>query len=253
MFSRAIVRTPPKSLVNGITTAGLGLPDHKLAVEQHRQYIEALESCGLTVEVMPEDEAYPDSMFIEDTALLMPRCAIVTNLGAAARQGEQVDVAACLNQYYDKVESIEAPGTIDGGDIMMIGDHCYIGISERTNQQGASQMIGKLEAHGYSGSAIPISEGLHLKSSVSYLENNHLVVSGELGDKVEFAGFKQIEIEATERYAANCVWINDRVLVAAGYPHSKQLVQAQGFTVIELDVSEFRKLDGGLSCLSLRF
>ncbi len=253
MFSKAIVCMPAQSLVDGITTAGLGEPDYPLALEQHRHYIDALESCHLTVEVMPADEQFPDSMFIEDTALLMPRCAIVTNPGAASRRGEVKQVSARLKQYYDKVESIQAPGTIDGGDIMMVGDHCYIGLSERTNQDGASQMVELLQAYGYSGSMVTISEALHLKSSVSYLEKHNLVVTGELCDMAEFSEFKQLRIEAAERYAANCVWINNRVLVPAGYPQSTGMIQALGYTVIELDVSEFRKLDGGLSCLSLRF
>lgn len=244
---------PARSLVDGITTAGLGEPDYPLALEQHRRYIDALESCHLTVEVMPDDERFPDSMFIEDTALLMPRCAIMTNLGAASRRGEEKQVSIRLKQYYDQVETIQAPGTIDGGDIMMVRDHCYIGLSERTNQAGAAQMIELLQAYGYSGSTISISESLHLKSSVSYLENQNLVVTGELCDKTELAEFKLLRIEAAESYAANCVWINNRVLVPAGNPQSTEMIEALGYNVIELDVSEFRKLDGGLSCLSLRF
>jgi dimethylargininase len=253
MFNHAIVRTPPKSLVKGITTASLGSPDHDLALEQHREYISALESCGLSVKVMPADERYPDSMFIEDTALLMPRCAIATHPGAASRQGEVTAVAQELGNYYDQVKTIQAPGTVDAGDIMMVGDHCYVGLSERTNRVGASQMIELLQTYGYTGSMVPISESLHLKSSVSYLENNQLVVTGELCDKVDFADFEQLQIESTESYAANCVWINNQVLVAAGFPESCDRIRALGLAVIELDVSEFQKLDGGLSCLSLRF
>ena len=253
MFSKAIVRTPAKSLINGITTAGLGQPDYQLALDQHRQYIAALESCDLEVDVMAADEDYPDAMFIEDTALLMPRCAIVTNPGAASRRGEVGKVSTRLSQYYDTVESIKAPGTVDAGDIMMVGDHCYIGLSDRTNEEGANQMIEILGAHGYSGSMMPISESLHLKSSVSYLEDNNLVVTGELCDKTEFGNFNQIRIGEAERYAANCVWINEQVLVPKGFPKSVEVISAQGYPVIELDVSEFQKLDGGLSCLSLRF
>ena len=253
MFSKAIVRTPAKSLVRGITTAGLGEPGYELALEQHRQYVAALESCDLAVEVMEAEEDYPDAMFIEDTALLMPRCAIVTNPGAALRRGEVSRVSTRLSQYYGEVESIKAPGTVDAGDIMMVGDHCYIGLSNRTNEDGASQVIEILAAHDYSGSMIPISESLHLKSSVSYLENNNLVVTGELCDKTEFDQFKQIRISEAERYAANCIWINERVLVPAGFRKSAEMISALGYAVIELDVSEFRKLDGGLSCLSLRF
>jgi len=110
-----------------------------------------------------------------------------------------------------------------------------------------------LQASGYSGSTVSISESLHLKSSVSYLENNNLVVTGELVSKPEFADFKHIEIDKSESHAANCVWINDHVLMATGYPRSSEKIRALGYSVIELDVSEFEKLDGGLSCLSLRF
>jgi len=253
MFSKAIVRTPPKSLVDGITTAGLGEPDYALALRQHRQYIEALESCELEVTVMDADERYADSMFVEDTALLMPRCAVVTNPGARSRRGEVVEISALLREFYHRVDSIRPPGTVDAGDIMMVGDHCYIGLSERTSKDGASQMIEYLQAAGYSGSTLSISEALHLKSSVAYLENNNLVVSGELIDRPEFVDFNRIEIEPSESSAANCVWINGQVLVAAGHPHVSEKIHTLGYSVIELDVSEFEKLDGGLSCLSLRF
>ena len=253
MFSKAIVRTPAKSLADGITTAGLGKPDYELTLQQHDRYIEALKSCGLTVTVMAADERFPDSMFIEDTALLMPRCAIVTHPGAESRRGEVAAVASQLREFYDEVDAIQPPGSVDAGDIMMVGDHCYIGLSERTNPDGAAQMVGFLQAAGYSGSTVSISESLHLKSSVSYLENNNLVVTGELCDKSEFADFNRIEIDRSERSAANCVWINDHVLIASGKPRSAEKIRALGYSVIELDVSEFEKLDGGLSCLSLRF
>ena len=253
MFSRAIVRQPGNSLVNGITTAGLGAPDYELALKQHGQYIDALEQCGLEVTVMPADENYPDGLFIEDAALVMSGCAVSTRPGASERRGEVGKVASELLSFYDQVEAIEAPGTLDAGDIMMVGQHFYIGLSERSNQAGAEQLIEILKAHGYSGSMVAFSEALHLKSSVSYLENNRLVITGELCDKPAFAEFDHIVIAADEAYAANCVWINNRVLVASGYPNTSKLIADLGYEVIELDVSEFRKLDGGLSCLSLRF
>ena len=253
MFSRAIVRQPGNSLVDGITTAGLGAPDYELALKQHGQYIDALEQCGLEVTVMPADENYPDGLFIEDAALVMSGCAVSTRPGASERRGEVDKVASELLSFYEQVEAIEAPGTLDAGDIMMVGQHFYIGLSERSNQAGAEQLIEILKAHGYSGSMVAFSEALHLKSSVSYLENNRLVITGELCDKPAFAEFDHIVIAADEAYAANCVWINNRVLVASGYPNTSKLIADLGYEVIELDVSEFRKLDGGWSCLLLRF
>ncbi|MFT5226458.1 MAG: dimethylargininase [Polaribacter sp.] len=253
MFSKALVRQPGKSLVDGITTSELGAPDYELAMKQHDRYIDALKLCGLEVTVMPADEDYPDGLFIEDVALVMPGCAVSTRPGASARRGEVDKVASELGAFYDKVEAIDAPGTLDAGDIMMVGKHFYIGLSERSNQAGAAQLIEILKAHGYSGSMVAFSEALHLKSSVSYLEDNRLVITGELCAKPEFAEFDQIEIDADEAYAANCVWINNRVLVASGYPKTSKAIADLGYQVIELDVSELRKLDGGLSCLSLRF
>ena len=253
MFKQAIVRRPGKSLVNGITTAGLGQPDYQLALRQHDAYIEALQHCGLSVTVMDADEDYADGMFVEDTALVMPGLAVVTRPGADTRRGEIDSIKMQLAQFFDRIEIIEAPGTVDAGDIMMVGLHFYIGLSERTNEPGASQMIRHLNKHGYDGSTIPIREGLHFKSSISYLENSYIVVTGELVGKPELAKFNPVVLDPADAYAANSVWINDRVLVPAGFSRTSQSITALGYEVIELDVSEFRKLDGGLSCLSLRF
>lgn len=253
MFSRAIVRRPGKSLVNGITTAGLGAPDYELALVQHDQYIEALKTCGLEVTVMPADEAYPDGLFIEDAALVMPGCAVATRPGAESRRGEVVKVTSELGAFYDRVEAIVAPGTLDAGDIMMVGKHFYIGLSGRSNREGAEQLLTILRANGYDGTTVAFSEALHLKSSVSYLDSNRLVIAGELCAKAEFATFEQVAVDTDEAYAANCVWINNYVLVAAGYPKTSRKISDLGYQVIELEVSELRKLDGGLSCLSLRF
>ncbi len=253
MFRRAIVRRPGQSLIKGITTAGLGQPDYQLALRQHDAYIDALQACGLEVTVMAADEDYPDGMFVEDTALVMPGLAIVTRPGADSRRGEVDSIGQQLGAFFDQIERIEAPGTVDAGDIMMVGKHCYIGLSERSNEAGAAQMIEHLRRYGFDGSNIAISEGLHFKSSVSYLENNNIVVTGELCDKTELSGFNAVAIPESDAYSANSVWINDHVLVPAGFAQTRQAIAELGYEVIELDVSEFQKLDGGLSCLSLRF
>jgi dimethylargininase len=253
MFNQAIVRRPGKSLVNGITTAGLGQPDYQRALRQHDAYIEALQRCDLAVTVMEADEDYADGMFVEDAALVMPGLAVVTRPGAASRRGETDSIKRQLAQFVDQIETIEAPGTVDGGDIMMVGKHFYIGLSERTNETGAGQMIGYLNKHGYNGSTIQVSEGLHFKSSVSYLENNQIIVTAELSGEPALAGFNAIVLDSANAYSANSVWVNDHVLVPSGFAGTSQSIKKLGYEVIELDVSEFRKLDGGLSCLSLRF
>ena len=252
-FSNAIVRKPGKSLVNGITTANLGIPDYEKAVKQHNNYVNALKDCGLKVRELEADENFPDSTFVEDVALITPKCAIITNPGATTRKGEVEEMKSIVGEFYSDVEEIKSPGTVEAGDIMMVGNHFYIGLSGRTNLNGANQLIDILNKYGMTGSLIELKNVLHLKTGVAYLENNNLVACGEFLKEPEFQKFNIIEIPEDESYAANCVWINDKVLIPEGYPVAKQKIINAGYKVIEIDVSEFRKLDGGLSCLSLRF
>ena len=253
MFTRAIVRKPCQNLVRGITTAGLGLPDYERALVQHRQYVLALEQCGLEVINLEPDEKYPDSVFVEDVALLTSSAAIITNPGAPSRKGEEKAMQDVLLRFYGNVERINPPGTIEAGDIMMVGRHFYIGLSQRTNPEGALQLVRILERNGMTGSMVEMREMLHLKTGLSYLENNNLLVAGEFKDHPDFKRFNRILVPDSETYAANSVWINGYVLVPAGYPETAAAIANLGYKVIETDVSEFRKLDGGLSCLSLRF
>jgi len=253
MFTDAIVRTPCKNIIKGITTSNEGEPDYIKAINQHKLYINALKFCGLEVTVLPEKENYPDSTFVEDVVLLTPNCAIITHPGAPSRQKETKSMKSVIVDFFDDVKMIKSPGTVDAGDIMMVGSHYYIGLSKRTNSAGANQIIKILEEYDMTGSTVKMSDMLHLKSGVAYLENNNLVVTGEFINKPEFEKFNLIKIDDDEAYAANCVWINDHVLVAKGYPKAKKLIEQAGYETIELGMSEFRKIDGGLSCLSLRF
>ena len=253
MFKRAVVRVPGRTMVNGLTQAALGRPDYNLALEQHDKYVQALIKCGLDVTILQADEGYPDSTFIEDTALLTKECAVITNPGADSRKGEIAAVKEAVSKFYSKIETIKNPGTLDAGDIMMAGSHFYIGLSKRTNLHGAEQMISILEKYSFTASTVTLKDVLHLKSGVSYLENSNLIAAGEFVSKPEFKRYNILKVKDSESYAANCVWVNGSVLMAAGYPAAKRQVENAGYPVIELDMSEFRKLDGGLSCLSLRF
>jgi len=253
MFTKAIVRTPCRALVNGLSSANLGRPDYHRALLQHADYIEALKECGLRVTVLPADESFPDSTFVEDVALMTPRCAILTNPGAPSRTLEILSMLKTIREFYANVELIEAPGTVEAGDIMMVGDHYYIGLSERTNQAGAEQMIAVLERYGLQGSMIELTEVLHLKTGLGYLENNNLLACGEFLSKPEFQQHNILEVDPIEAYAANSVWINGTVLTPRRFPKTRSLIESAGYKVREVDVSEFQKLDGGLSCLSLRF
>lgn len=253
MFSTAIVRTPGKSMINGLTTAHLGVPDYERALVQHQSYIKALTECGLNVTVMPADEDFPDSTFVEDAALLTLYCAIITNPGAASRKGETLKIREAVSRFYSDIEEISEPGSVEAGDVLMVGEHYYIGLSGRTNLAGSNQLIRILENYGMTGSIIELEHVLHLKTGVAYLEHNNLVVSGEFVNKREFAGFDKIVVPDEEAYAANCIWVNDTVLVPAGYPVTARKISDLGYSVVEIEMTEFQKLDGGLSCLSLRF
>lgn len=252
-FTNAIVRTPCRNMTRGITSAELGLPDTALALHQHENYIRALRELGLNVTILKPDERFPDSTFVEDTALLTPGCAIITRPGAPSRRREIDAMRDVVSSFYDRVETIHAPGTVDAGDILMAGDHYFIGLSRRTNAEGARQTIEILRRHGFQASTVPLEHVLHLKSGVAYIENNTMVISGEFTTFPAFERFTHIEVKPEEAYAANCVWINGTVLVARDFPFTAAGIRAAGYDVTELDMSEFQKLDGGLSCLSLRF
>jgi len=253
MFNNAIVRKPCPEIIHGITSASLGKPDYKLALDQHAGYVEALQSCGLEVTILEPDSRFPDSTFVEDVAICTSRFALISNPGISSRNGEQKEMEPVLRGFFDTIERVMTPGTLDAGDVMMTGDHYYIGISERTNLEGAGQVIDLLEKHGMSGEMVPLKQMLHLKSGVSYLENEYLLTGGDMHKHPAFSRFKKIQVEEPEEYAANSLWINGTVLVPKGFPVTRKKIDQAGYPTLVVDVSEFRKLDGGLSCLSLRF
>ena len=252
IFTRAIVRAVPETIDAGITSADLGKPDYGKACEQHDRYVGALERCGLKVTVLGADERYPDSAFVEDTAVVTDRCAIIANPGAAGRRGEVHQVEEVFSGLYENVERIVSPGTLDGGDVLQVGDHFYVGLTRRTNREGAEQLSALLRGYGFGASFVKLRRFLHLKTGVAYLGGNDLVVAGELVANDEFEGFDKIFVTPEEEYCANCIRVNDHVLVARGCEKTKEKIVERGYEVIELEMSEFRKVDGGLSCLSLR-
>lgn len=252
-FTNAIVRPPCEEMTRGLSSAGLGQPDHALALEQHHAYVLALRACGLKVTILPPDNEFPDSTFVEDTALLTPELAIITHPGAASRKGEIHSMGKTISHFYNRVEHINDPGTLEAGDVMMVGKHFYVGLSERTNTEGVRQLGVILKKYGMTLKEIEVGSMLHLKSGVSYLENMNLLAVEQFATLTAFSNLNIIPVPAKEAYAANSVWINDTVLVPKGYPVTLQNIRSLGYETIVLDMSEFRKLDGGLSCLSLRF
>jgi dimethylargininase len=256
MFTRAIVRTPAANFAEGLTTVDLGAPDVGQALAQHAAYCRALEACGLALTYLPADERFPDSTFVEDTAILAMHGAILTRPGADSRSGEVQSMADTLRHFYSQIDRIAAPGMLDGGDICEAGNHFLIGISARTNEDGAAQLGAWLARRGYTCDCIDIREVegiLHLKSGIAYLGDNRMVAIEALRDHPALRSFEKVPVDAEEAYAANCVRVNDHLLLPAGYGRLAARLRAFGYTLIELEMSEFQKMDGGLSCLSLRF
>ena len=205
---------------------------------------------------MPSDEGHPDSTFVEDTAIVTSRGAVITRPGAPTRLGETDRIERTLREYYSDLRRITAPGTLDGGDVCEAGDHFFIGISRRTNEAGARQLAGILNTFGFSSSLIDIrglSNILHLKSGMAWLGDERLVVIEALSGRKEFSTYELVHVNSVEEYAANCLFLNDRILVPAGFPGLKQQLEDLDYPTIALEMSEFQKMDGGLSCLSLRF
>ena len=254
MFKHVIVRRPSPSIADGIKSAqNLGKPDYQQALSQHNDYINALQQCGVEITVLDADERYPDGCFVEDVALLTNKCAIITNPGVESRQGEELGMIDSLKMFYKNIERIQSPCSLEGGDVMMVGDHFYIGLSDRTNEEGAKQLINFLEKYGYTGSVINLKKVLHLKTGLSYLEDNILLVAGEFIGMEEFKSFEKIVIDENDSYSANCIRVNDFVLVPDEHESTRKAIEDAGLKTLVVSMSEFRKLDGGLSCLSLRF
>jgi dimethylargininase len=198
---------------------------------------------------------YPDATFIEDTAVVTARGAILTRPGAPSRLAEVGLVREVLNSLFPDLAAIRPPGTVEGGDVCEADGHFFIGLSGRTNEEGAQQLATWLAAVGYTSSVVDlrgIENMLHLKTGLAYLGGNRLVVTDVLGDDPAFRNFDQIRIPGDEAYAANCVRLNDRVLMSRGYPKTERILRELGLAIIAVDLCEFRKMDGGVSCLSLR-
>ncbi len=256
MFTHAICRLPGTNFAAGLTTADLGAPDYREALSQHAAYQRALASLGLTVKVLPASLEFPDSTFVEDTAVLFQNLAVFSRPGAESRFGEVELIKPEILTYFSRYAQIAAPGTLDGGDICEAGNHFFIGVSQRTNQDGAAQLSYLLGKEGCTSAFIDIRETpglLHLKSGIAYLGNRTLVVANALANHPAFDGFQCIIAEEADQYATNCILVNGTVILPSGYPKLKKQIEEAGFAVMPLAMSEFQKMDGGLSCLSLRF
>ena len=253
MFTQAIARKPGKNFAQGLTTTvSVKPPLYELLLKQHKAYLGAIKSCGLEVTLLDPLTDYPDAYFVEDTAVVTPDVAIITNPGAKARKGE-ADFMAPVLAGFRKTERILPPGTVDGGDVLQVDNHFFIGLSERTNKEGAAQLGRILESYRNSWTTVEVGAGLHFKSSVNYVGKNTLLVTTDFAEHAALSKYEKIVLEKAEAYAANTLLVNQRLLMPAGFPGTRKQLEALGFDIIELETSEVQKMDGGLTCMSLRF
>jgi dimethylargininase len=256
MFAHALLRLPGENLASALTDAHEGAPDPAVALVQHQRYCEALADCGLSLTVLPADARYPDGCFVEDTAIVTPRGAIVTRPGAPSRRGEVDVIEAALRGLFPRIPRIEAPGTLDAGDVCEADGHFLIGLSARTNEAGAHMLEGHLVDLGYRSDIVDIRQVrslLHLKSGLAYLGEGRMLATADVARSDALVAYEIVDVPHEERYAANALRINERVLVAAGYPRTREAIESLGFETVPLELSEYRKIDGGMSCLSLRW
>ena len=201
LFTHAITRTPGIDFYRGITSVDSGQPVYERMLAQHHQYIKTLESLDIKVTTLGPLPGYPDAYFVEDVAIMLPEVAVITRPGAPTRRGERESIEPQIRKFRPIVR-INPPGTLDGGDVLFTGRHCFIGLSERTNITGAKQLGSILNEHDLAWSTIPVHTGLHLKSSINCIAENCLVISRDYADDETFKGYDLVVLEAHEEAAA---------------------------------------------------
>ena len=253
MFTQAIARKPAKNFAQGLTTTvSAKPPQYELLLKQHETYLETLKSCGFNVTILDPLPDYPDAYFVEDTAVVTADVAVITHPGAETRRGEEESMVPILAGFR-KIERILAPGTVDGGDVLQVDNHFFIGLSQRTNKEGAGKFGRILESCGNTWATVEVGAGLHFKSSVNYVGKNTLLVTPDFAEREQLSGYDKIVVAKAEAYAANTLLVNEHLLTPAGFPLTRQKLEILGFEIIELETSEVRKMDGGLTCMSIRF
>ncbi len=219
---------------------------------QHHAYEEALRSLGVEVHSLPEETHLPDSVFVEDAAVMLDECAVLTRPGADSRRPETESIARALAPYR-RLFTVEAPGTVDGGDVLTIGKAVFVGQSSRSNQAAIDQMGTFLKPYGYTVKGIQVKGCLHLKSAVTKVRDDTLLVNPVWVDKANFPGMKFIEVDPSEQYAANALLVGESVLYQPVYPRTQARLEVQGIHPVLVDESELGKAEGALTCCSLIF
>jgi dimethylargininase len=253
-FSRAITRRPSASIKDGLRAEDIGTPDLARMEEAHARYVAALKSTGAEVIELPALEAFPDSVFVEDTALCLPRGAVLMRPGAPSRMGEVAEMEPALAAVYDDLRRIEGPGHVEGGDILVTGREILVGRSDRTDADGVAELAGIVSDWGYRLREVFTPPGvLHFKTDCSLLDGETILATERLDASGCFEGYRVLHVAEGEEAAANSIRFNGLVICPAGFPRTAGMLSDAGYDVVQIDNTECAKLDGGMSCLSLRF
>jgi dimethylargininase len=249
----ALTRAVPPAIVRCEITHLTREPiDVQRAAAQHAAYEATLARLGCTVHRLPDEPNLPDSVFVEDTAVVLDELAVIARPGAESRRGETTSVSTALGEHR-QLEKIEAPGTLDGGDVLCIGQRIYVGVSGRTNAEGGRQLADLAAPHGYHVSGVEVRGCLHLKSAVTAIADDTLLVNPRWVDVGDFHGFRLVDVHPDEPFAANTLRIDETIVCAAAAPRTLELLGARGFAVESVEVSELAKAEAGVSCCSLIF
>ncbi|WP_435661593.1 arginine deiminase family protein [Leisingera caerulea] len=253
-FTRAITRRPASTIAQGLRAEDIGNPDLESMLKAHAAYVAALRSTGAEVIELDPLEAYPDAQFVEDTALCLPQGAILMRPGAPSRLGEVAEMAPSLRVCYDDVRAITGPGHIEGGDILVTGREILVGRSDRTDAAGVAELAEIASEWGYALREVFTPEGvLHFKTDCSLMDAETILSTKRLDASGCFEGYRVLQVAEGEEAAANAIRFNNLVLMAAGFPRTAEMLDNAGFEIVEIDNTDCAKLDGGMSCLSLRF
>lgn len=253
-FTHAICRLPAASITRGLRALDTGAPDLARMLADHADYVATLRSTGAQVTVLPALDAYPDAVFVEDTALCLPQGAVIMRPGAPSRLGEAAEMAPALTALYGSVARITGPGTIEGGDILTTETEILVGRSARTDAAGIAELAALVAPWGWPLREVATPPGvLHFKTDCSLLDAETILSTRRLSASGCFAGYRVIDVAEGEEAAANTIRFNNLVLMPAGFPRTRDRLVATGYTVREIGNTECARLDGGMSCLSLRF
>lgn len=254
-FSHAITRAPSPAVTQGLRAVDVGAPDFAVLLQHHAAYVAALRATGAEVIELPALPAYPDSVFVEDTALCLPQGAVIMRPSAPSRLGEAAEMAPHLAGLYTTIARIEGGSSfVEGGDILVTGREVLVGRSARTNAAGVAELAGIVEAWGHSLREVFTPPGvLHFKTDCSLLDDQTVLATKRLAASGCFEGYRVIEVAEGEEAAANSIRFNDVVIVPAGFALTRARIEAAGYKVVAIGNTECAKIDGGMSCLSLRF